>query len=235
MYFNFIGQTQIEFASRWKKTLSPDSVAQGKATGQMLAQNKSDVTKGIYTQAQTQKDLAYGVEKGKKLAATGKQAILTKAASPNRTMRPTTQRGNLRAAPAKGRISTKSAQSFQQGAQNQATNTVNANKARMQDSINKTLKQGKYAPPPTTPSATSSWTPPKSKVKVPTGSIGDDVRAAMGSKGGMADDIAKGVGRTILKKKLLVGAGIAAAGGLYAARKAKKERQQRPFKRLLGL
>ena len=100
MYFNFIGN--IEFASRWKKALSPDSVARGKATGQLLAQNKSDVSKGIYTQAQTQKDLAYGVEKGKKLAATGRQAMLTKAASPNRTMRPTKQRGNLKVARSPG-------------------------------------------------------------------------------------------------------------------------------------
>lgn len=230
MYFNFIGQNQnIEFASRWKKALSPDSVAQGKATGQRLAMNKKDVAAGIYTKASMDTDLTGGIKKGKELSAKGKQAMLTKAASPNRTMRPTTQRGNLRAAPARSQLSSKSAQSFKQGAQNQATNTANANKARMQDSVNKTLKQGKYAPPPTTSSA-SSWTPPKSKVKVPVGSIGDDVRQAMGSKGGMADDIAKGVGRKMLKRNIIAGGvGLAVAGGVYAAQKAKQKKQNRFF------
>lgn len=223
MYFNFIGQTQsAEFASRWKKTLSPDSVARGKATGQLLAQNKSDVTKGIYTQAQTQKDLAYGVEKGKKLAATGKQAMLTKAASPNRTMRPTTQRGNLRAAPAKNQLSSKSAQSFKQGAQNQATNVNNAR-------VN-AYKQSIKQPPLKVDASKIPNIPPKTKTP-PIGSIGDDIRQAMGNKGGMADDIAKGVGRSMLRKKAILGVGLAAAGGLYAAKK-NRERKQAPFRKL---
>jgi hypothetical protein len=223
MYFNFIGN--IEFASRWKKALSPDSVARGKATGQLLAQNKSDVSKGIYTQAQTQKDLAYGVEKGKKLAATGRQAMLTKAASPNRTMRPTKQRGNLKVARSPGsNISPKSAQTFKQGAQNQAINVENARKNK----VAQQLKQNVEAKVKTNPTPSSTpFTPPRPKVKIPPTSAANPMS-------GMADNIAKGVGRNMLKKKALIGVGLAAAGGLYAARKAKKERQQRPFKRLFS-
>lgn len=127
----FIGNVKAEFASRWKREFSPESVARGKATAKTKALNK----KGIATPITSLTAERYkgGISKSQELAAKGKQAMLTKAASSNRTMKPTKQRGLLKAPSAKNQLSSKSAQSFKQGTQNQASNAKNT---RLQNAAN---------------------------------------------------------------------------------------------------
>lgn len=128
----FLGSSNIqaEFASRWKKAFSPESVAAGKRISRSTAINKDSISKGIYPMKQGYKDLEDGIKGATNSANKGRQAMLTKAASPNRTMKPTTQRGLLKTPSAKNQLSSKSAQSFKQGAENQATNKANAFKAK---------------------------------------------------------------------------------------------------------
>ena len=216
-----------EFASRWKRTLSPESVARGKATGQTLAINRQGVSQGIYSQAQTDKDLAQGIKKGREASAAGKQAMLTKAKSSNRTMRPTTQRGNLKVKRSGNTLSPKSAQSFKQGAQNQAVNTKNArlnNSAKnFKDNVRfKTDLEDTINPPKS--SNTGYQRPPKAP-KIPKSSGGFSPK---GFAQDFTDDAVKKVGGSLMRKKLAVGAGlagVAAAGGLYAAKKTRERRQ----------
>lgn len=152
---------QAEFASKWKKAFSPDSIARGKDTAWTKARNAKDIQKGAYSMSQGYRDLEHGINTGSELAAQGKKAMLTKAASSNRTMKPTTQRGLLKAPSAKNQLSSKSAQKFKQGAQNQTTNKANAFKAKREDLANKITGQGKYKPELTTPTLNpfeqSSW------------------------------------------------------------------------------
>jgi len=134
-------------------------------------------------------------------------------------MRPTTQRGNLKVKRSGNTLSPKSAQSFKQGAQNQTTNATNA---RLRGAAN-TFKNEKVKVDPNAFNDVFNSTsnkPPKTP-KVP-----------KGNRGGFADDAFKGfsnnatkkVGRSMLRKKLLVGAGL--AGGLYAAKKLGEKRRQ---------
>lgn len=223
--YNYTVENFADFASRWKKTLSPDSVARGKATGQLLAQNRKDVKGGIYSQVQADKDLAEGIRKGKEASAAGKSALLKKAASSNRTMRPTTVRKNIKVARPSNKLSPQSAQSFKQGAQNQATN---ANNARLRgaakdfkDNVGfRNTLEDTMNPKPKSPNTGYQKPPkvPKSSGGFNGKGLGDDAFK------GFAGNTTKKVGRSMLGKKLLVGAGL--AGGLYAAKKLGEKRRQ---------
>ena len=211
----FIGDNyNIEFAARWKKAFSPDSVARGKATARTLAENKKYVAAGG-EYSNTQKDLAYGIKRGKELSSKGKQTLLTKAASTNRTMRPTTQRGNLKAVRLNNKLSPKSAQSFKQGAQNQATNAKNA---RLRGAANRFKSERVKVDPNAFNDTFNSTKTPKSSGGFNGKGLGDDAFK------GFAGNTTKKVGRSMLGKKLLVGAGL--AGGLYAAKKLGEKRRQ---------
>ena len=220
-----------EFASRWKQAFSPESVARGQATAKTMAKNK----KGIETPitSWTAERFKGGIPKSQELSTTGRQAMLTKAASPNRTMKPTTPRGNLKVSPSGSNLSPKSAQAFKQGVDNKITNNTNAAKAAMQDRANKLTGQGKYKVPldaPTlNPFEQSSWEKNASKgLKMKP----IDVSGRLGTlspvnKPGLLSKI----GGAIKRNPIAAGAGIGAVGagigyGIYKKMKSDKNRQK---------
>lgn len=234
--FNFPGQTELyqepifsvaEFASRWKRAFSPESVARGKTTAETMAKNK----KGIQTPITSWTADRYkeGIPKSQELAAKGKQAMLTKAASPNRTMRPTTQRGGLKVARSGNKqLTPKSAQSFKQGAQNQATNKANAVTARLQDRADKLTGQGKYKTPLTTPTLNpfeqSSW---EKNANKGINMKPKDVSGELGSISTKKPGLLSRVGGAIRRNPVAAGAGLGAVGagigyGIYKNRKQNK-------------
>jgi hypothetical protein len=238
--FNFPGQTILskrgsnelyqesfsiaEFASRWKQAFSPDSIAQGKATARSTAIDKRGVAKGIFPMNQAYKDLESRVNTGSKLAAKGRQSMLTKAASPNRTMKPTTQRGILKVARPSKALSSKSAQSFKQGAQNQATNRANAVTAKLQDRTDKLTGQGKYKVPFTTPTLNpfeqSSWEKNASKgIKMKPVDVSNRLGSISTKKPGLLSKI----GSAIRRNPVAAGAGLGAVGyGAYRKMRSDK-------------
>lgn len=233
--FNFPGQTVpyqesvAEFASRWKRAFSPESIAQGKATAKNTAIDKKGVAKGNIPMNQAYTDLESRVNKGQKLSVSGKQAMLTKAASPNRTMRPTTQRGGLKVARSGNKqLTPKSAQSFKQGAQNQTTNKANAVTARLQDRADKLTGQGKYKTPLTTPTLNpfeqSSW---EKNANKGINMKPKDVSGELGSISTKKPGLLSRIGGAIRRNPVAAGAGLGAAGagigyGIYKNRKQNK-------------
>lgn len=206
-------QNIAEFASRWKREFSPESVARGKATAQTMAMNK----KGIKTPITSLTADRYkgGIPKSQELAAKGKQAMATKAASSNRTMKPTTQRGFLKAAPARSQLSSKSANSFKQGAQNQATNKANAITRKLQDQADKVTGQGKYKKPLYTPTLNpfeqSSWEKNATKgVKMQPMDVSGKLKTLSPVE---KPGFLKRTGGAIRRNPVTAGAAIGAAGG----------------------
>jgi len=232
--FNFPGQTEIyqeslaEFASRWKQKFSPESVARGKAVARTTAINKKSVSKGIYPMSQGYKDLEQGIAKSQKLSASGKQAMLTKAGSSNRTMKPTTQRGLLKTKGAKNQLSSKSANSFKQGAKNQTTNKANAITRRLQNQADKVTGQGKYKTPLTTPTLNpfeqSSWEKNATKgVKATAPKV--KVNSIPFKKSGLLNKIGNTIKRNPVASGAALGAGVGALG--YKTYKKMKNNKKR--------
>ena len=222
-----------EFASRWKQAFSPESVAAGKNLARNTAINKDSIKKGIYPMQQGYKDLEHGINSSTKLATKGKQAMLTKAASPNRTMKPTTLRGNLKVAPSGSSLSPKSAQAFKQGVDNKITNNANAVTAKLQNQANKVTKQGNYKVPldaPTlNPFEQSSWEKNASKgLKIkPIDVSGKLGTLSPANKPGLLSKI----GGAIKRNPVAAGAGIGAVGagigyGIYRKMKSNNNRQK---------
>lgn len=234
--FNFPGQTIpyqesiAEFASRWKRAFSPESIAQGKATAKSTAIDKKGVTKGILPMNQAYTDLESRVNKGQKLSVSGKQAMLTKAASPNRTMRPTTQRGGLKVARSGNKqLTPKSAQSFKQGAQNQAINAKNTRLRNATNSLKSNAQlrgdlEGALNPPkPFNPNKSSFVKNANKGINMKP----KDVSGELGSISTKKPGLLSRIGGAIRRNPVAAGAGLGAVGagigyGIYKNRKQNK-------------
>lgn len=222
----FIGNVKAEFASRWKREFSPESVARGKATAKTKALNKKGITTPVTSL--TAERYKGGISKSQEIAAQGKKAMLTKAASSNRTMKPTKQRGLLKAPSAQNQLSSKSAQKFKQGAQNQATNRTNAFKAKREDLANKVTGQGKYKPQLTTPTLNpfeqSSWEKNASKgIKSQPPKV--KVNSIPVKKSNLLSKIGGAIKRNPVASGAALGAGVGALG--YGAYKKMKNKDKR--------
>lgn len=202
-----------DFASRWKKTLSPDSVAAGKQTGQSIARNKAlaaDTTLK-YNPAELARENASDIARGKQLGAKGKENLARKAASSNRTMRPTTPRNNLTVQRPNNK---KVVQAFKQKAQQQV---------KPPTPTNNPIPSSASRPRPSTGN-TGRTKLPSNPLKTPKVTAMPNVGKVPFNKTSRLGKIA----RNISINRVPIGAavaGLGVAGGLYAAKKSKERKQ----------
>jgi len=75
MYKEKITDHYIEFASRWKKELSPQSVSAGGSTGRLLGANKGLESRGQLARGTTNSDLLSNIKQGREISRQRKNTL----------------------------------------------------------------------------------------------------------------------------------------------------------------
>ena len=222
-----------EFASRWKKELYPASIQRGKDTGLFIAQDrKAGISKEAAKASQSK---AIGVDK--QWANESKSALQDTMNKPklnrsfkNLRLKPD-KRGNVKAPKSTNQLSSKSVQSFKQGAQNQATNAKNTRLrgAANQFKSNVDLRVGlddALNPPKPFNANDSSWAK-NANNRIKTEAPKVKVNSIPFKKQGLLSKI----GGAIKRNPVAAGAGIGAVGagigyGIYKKMKSNNSRQK---------
>jgi len=84
MYKEKITDHYIEFASRWKRELSPQSVSAGGSTGRLLGANKGLESRGQLARGTTNSDLLSNIKQGREISRQRKNTLNSSSKTKNK-------------------------------------------------------------------------------------------------------------------------------------------------------